>query len=128
MTGFLYPRSISFYRLPIASGSSVAGFGAQPYQEPQTVANASLWASRPMLQNIPASIQEYRSGQRPSDDLPGSTTVTPTTKIFVPARALLRGAVKVRDYVLDDLGIKYHVINPYWNSLGYRLYCVFLET
>lgn len=128
MTGFLYPRAISIFRLPIASGSAVAGFGAQPYAEPQTVANASLWASRPMLQAVPCSIQEYRSGQRPTDDLPGSTMVTPTTKIFIPARALQRGAVKVRDYVIDDLGIKYHVINPYWNSLGFRLYCVFLET
>jgi hypothetical protein len=124
---FVYPRTISVYRLPRLP-TSPAGFGAQGYQEPQTAASASVWATRPILSGIRCSIQEYRSGQRPADDLPGSTLVTPTNKIFIPVLTLPKGAIKVRDYLLDDIGVRYHVINPYWNSLGYRLYCVFLET
>ena len=126
MSRFIYPRLLSIYRLP-ALPNSPAGFGAQPYQEPQTAVVASVWASTPIYSGIGCSIQEYRSGQRPSDDLPGSTLVTPTNKIYIPVRTLPLGAIKVRDYLMDDLGIRYHVINPYWNSMGYRLYCVFLE-
>jgi len=124
---FVYPRTISIFRLPgFASGS--AGYGAQPYQEPQTAAGVPIWQSTPVLTGIQCSIQEYRSGQRPVENLPGSTLVTPTNKIYIPLRQAAKGSIKVRDYVLDDLGIKYEVINPYWNSLGFRLYAVFLET
>ena len=126
MSRFVYPRLLSIYRLP-GLPNAPAGFGAQPYQEPQTAFAASVWASAPIYSSIPCSIQEYRSGQRPVDDLPGSTLVTPTNKIYIPVRTLPLGAIKVRDYLMDDLGIRYHVINPYWNSMGYRLYCVFLE-
>lgn len=124
---FIYPRFLSVYR-KTGFPAGVAGFGSQSYQEPQTVKNASVWASAPIFSGVPCSIQEYRSGQRPVEDLPGSTLVTPTNKIFVPLRALAKGSIKVRDYLLDDIGTKYEVINPYWNSLGYRLYSVFLET
>lgn len=124
---FVYPRTISLYRLP-ALPYTPAGYGAQDYQEPQTVAASSVWASQPVFAGIRCSIQEYRSGQRPADDLPGSTLVTPTNKIYIPKRRLSLGDVKTRDYILDDLGTRYHVINPYWNSMGYRLYCVFLES
>ena len=124
---FVYPRTVSVYRLPpMPSGS--AGYGNQGYQEPQTASGASVWSSTPVFTGLKCSIQEYRSGQRPVENLPGSTLVTPTNKIFFPFSALARGAIKVRDYILDDLGIKYECINPYWNSLGYRIYCVFLET
>lgn len=127
-TDFIYNRVLSIYRVPRASTTSPAAFGAQGYQEPQTVKNASVWASVPVASGVRCSIQEYRSGQRPADDLPGSTMVTPTVKIFVPASAMFKGGVLVRDFLMDELGARYHVINPYWNSLGYRLYCVFLET
>lgn len=124
---FIYPRTITVYR-QTGSPAGVAGLGAQPYQEPQTVGSGSVWATTPIAKGVVCSIQEYRSGERPVENLPGSTLVTPTNKIFVPLRGLARGVMKVRDYILDDLGVKYEVINPYWNSLGYRLYCVFLET
>lgn len=122
----MYPRTISIYRLPLAPAGS-AGFGAQPYQEPQTASGASVWASAPIFSGIQCSIQEYRSGQHGPEPLPGDTPVIPTTKIFVPAKFLALGTVQYRDYILDDIGLKYAVINPYWNSLGYRLYSFYLE-
>ncbi|HYA07491.1 MAG TPA: hypothetical protein VEF90_16520 [Xanthobacteraceae bacterium] len=124
---FVYPRRVSVYRLPgFESGN--AGYGAQDYQEAQTASAGSIWSSTPVYTGLQCSIQEYRSGQRPIDDLPGSTTVTPTVKLYIPRMVLAKGSLMFRDYLLDDLGVKYHVINPYWNSLGYRAYCVFLET
>jgi len=124
---FIYPRTISVFRNPqFAAGT--ANLGLQVYQEPQTVNGASVWKSTPMFTGVACSIQEYRSGQRPVENLPGSALVTPTWKIFIPFNALAKGSMLVRDFILDDLGIKYQVIDPYWNSLGYRAYCVFLET
>jgi hypothetical protein len=124
---FVYPRTISVYRYPrFAAGTG--GLGLQAYQEPQTVNGVSIWTTTPIYTGLVCSIQEYRSGQRPVEDLPGSTLVTPTWKIYIPAQRLPKGSIFVRDFVIDDLGIKYHVIDPYWNSLGYRAYCVLLET
>ncbi len=127
MNRFVYPRTLAVYRLPGFAGGA-AGLGQQPYQEPQTAGAAAVWASTPVYTSVQCSIQEYRSGQRPEDNLPGSMPVTPTSKIYIPRQALPNGSIQFRDYLLDDIGIKYSVINPYWNSLGYRLYTVFLQT
>ena len=40
-------------------------------------------------------------------------------RLFTPRAALARGALQVRDVVTDDLGVRYQVAAPYWNSLGY---------
>lgn len=124
---FIYPRLITVFRLPgFAAGA--AGFGAQSYQEAQSAAvDQSVFASTPLYSNVRCSIQEYRSGQRPTEMLPGSAIVTPTWKVYIPLRALPKGALQTRDYFVDDLGIRYVVIDPYFNSLGHRAYCLFLE-
>lgn len=124
---FIYPRRISIFRQsePV---SAQAGFGTQPYQEPQTSASASIWSTTPLFSGIACSIQEYRAAQRPIDNLPGSEAITPSHKIFIPKRSLALGDVKLRDLILDDTGTKYTVMDPYWNSLGFRLYAMLLET
>ena len=125
---FVYPRSVTIYRLPGFSVGS-AGFGAQQYQEAQAAAvDQSVFASTPIFSGVKCSIQEYRSGQRPTEMLPGSAIVTPTWKVYIPLRAIPLGALQSRDYFVDDVGIRYVVIDPYWNSLGHRAYCLFLET
>ena len=86
-----------------------------------------MWQTAPIFSGVKCSIQEYRSGTRPVDNLPGSSLVTPTTKIFIPKSQLQLGQVKIRDYLMDDLGIQYTVIDNYWNILGYRLYCFYLQ-
>lgn len=123
---FIYPRTINIYRWTQNLASN--GFGAQPYQEPQTASgNVAVWQTEPVLTSINCSIQEYRAGTRSIENMPGSSLVTPTTKIFIPKNQLTIGQVNMRDYVMDDLGIQYIVIDNYWNSLGYRLYCVYLQ-
>lgn len=74
------------------------------------------------------SIQEYRAAQRPIDNLPGSEAITPSFKIYIPKKTLARGSLLLRDFLLDDIGLKYSIMDPYWNSLGYRLYAYLLET
>ena len=124
----IYPRTISLYRWTQNITTGSGGFGSQPYQEPQTTSgNVAVWQTAPIFSGVKCSIQEYRSGTRPVDNLPGSSLVTPTTKIFIPKSQLQLGQVKIRDYLMDDLGIQYTVIDNYWNILGYRLYCFYLQ-
>jgi hypothetical protein len=40
---------------------------------------------------------------------------------------LANGTLKVGDVMIDDLGNRYQVLAPYWDSLGYRLTCALLE-
>lgn len=123
---FIYPRQISIFRW--TSDLNPSHPGLQTYQEPQTVLpDTAVWQTTPVFTGIKCSIQEYRSGTRPIDNLPGSSYVTPTSKIFIPRSQLSLGQVIVRDYITDDLGIQYQVVNPYWNSLGYRLYVIYLQ-
>lgn len=122
----VYLRTISIYR-QAANAPSLGAAGPLGYQEAQTVSGSAIWATTPVFTCIGCSIQERERGQRPDTALPGSTVSVPTTRIFIPSAKMAKGGVLVRDFVLDDLGVKYHVINPYWNGLGYRLYCEILE-
>lgn len=123
---FVYPRTLSIFRW--STNLTPSSPGLQVYQEPQTAAaNTEIWQTAPIFSGISCSIQEYRSGTRPIDNLPGSSLVTPTVKIFIPRQLLSLGQIVVRDFLMDDLGIQYQVIDPYWNSLGYRLYTVYLQ-
>jgi hypothetical protein len=124
----IYPRKINLYRWTQNITPSSGGFGAQPYQEPQTTAgNVAVWQTTPIFSGVQCSIQEYRSGTKPLADLPGNSLVTPTTKIYIPKTELQLGQINMRDYLMDDVGIQYMVIDNYWNILGYRLYCVYLQ-
>lgn len=124
----LYPRCVTVYRLDVAP-SGPAGFGAQPYGEPQTSGGAPVWASKPIWKNIQCSIQDSRStGQHPAEPLSGSMITMPIFQIFIPEWALVESGLLVRDYLLDDLGIKYAVITPNWNSFGFKAICHMLDT
>lgn len=122
---WVYPRTLSIFRWETDLVPSSPGL--QIYQEPQTVDATAIWQTTPVFTGIKCSIQEYRSGTRPIDNLPGSSLVTPTVKIFIPRQQISRGQVVVRDFLTDDLGIQYQVIDPYWTGFGYRLYTVYLQ-
>ncbi len=107
---FLYPRTIAIRR-PQAQ----AGVGAS-----HTYGGAQASAETPIASGLPASIQVRRERQRNDVGLPGDAT-KPTWYIFIPRRALALGQVELRDIAVDDLGNRYQVIQPYWDSLGHRL-------
>ena len=101
-----------------ATGNAV---GLQPYSaaiESNEVAVAS---------NLPASIQHKKDGRKPEADLPNDVSKLPYYNIFLPASAAALGLIKRQDIITDDLGIRYQVQSPYWNSLGYNLFCEELE-
>jgi hypothetical protein len=113
--GFMYPRTVSFVRSAAQSGVGVVGYGGH------TTATETQIAA-----NIPASVQARREGGTAPNGLPGDGT-KPTWYVFIPRSKLAKGTVENRDIMIDDEGERYQVIQPYWDSLGYRLTVITLD-
>lgn len=113
--GFIYPRTITISRPGAQTGEGMLGYGGETQAAETQVATS-----------VPASIQERREGQRNPTGLPGDGT-RPTYYIFIPKRALARDGMKALDVITDDLGVRYKVVAPYWDSLGHRPTCELLE-
>lgn len=132
----IYPRTIAITR-PASAQSTSGGAasapasqvgGSVPYiglREP----TATGGTSEPTIATgIPASIQALGSRVvAPLDALASSAAGPIRWKIFIPASALAKGAIRDRDIVTDDEGNRYDVSAAYWNSLGYALETVRLE-
>ena len=122
---FLYPRVISIARpnsTPTEDVGAASDIGAQGISAERGAPDESL-----ILENLPASIQEDRQGQRNPVGLPTDAKYEPIYKIFIPKSAAALGQIKSRDVVIDELGIRYQVFAPVWDSLGYRLGAIVLE-
>lgn len=107
---FIYPRKISFFRLP-----KTIATGKLPYQTSRKNEEQLIF------KDLSASIQ--RSSQSMSlVKLPSSTTGS-VWNIFIPKKELRLGEILIHDIVVDDQELRYRVLTPYWNSLGYKLFC-----
>lgn len=105
--GFLYPRTISVYRDALNTSPGVQPYGAP--NEATTVATG-----------IPAAIQlKKESGDQPAH-MPAD--VSKRTYWSIQFKGTL-GLVQENDTITDDLGARYQVVAPYWNSLGYSCLC-----
>lgn len=113
---FLYPRTVSVTR-PAAQ----VGVGTLPYGGMVKVNETAVVAG------LPASIQMNKVRGMPEADLPADAGKT-HWRVFIPGSAAALGVIAVRDVLTDDLGQRYQVIAPYWNSLGHTLLCERLET
>jgi acid phosphatase family membrane protein YuiD len=114
---FLYPRTISIVRPGVQSGAGNQGYlGEMPSTETAVVSGISC------------SIQQKKEGRNPDASLPGDIAKRSMWRIFIPLNAVALGVIQDRDIVIDDLGIRYQVGAPYWNSLGYNLLAEKLET
>ena len=111
---FLYPRTVAITRPTSAPSVGLQAYGGTVVASETSVATG-----------LSASIQ-LKKQQGASDDpgLPGNAGRT-QWRIFIPATAL--GLIETRDVVTDDLGQRYQVTGPYWNSLGHTLLCERLE-
>lgn len=113
---FIYPRTISISRQPIATGG-----GVQPYGGMQPNAEA------PVFSNLPASIQQVSAGAAPATNLPADAKRT-FWRVLMPLSAgVTAGSVLRGDIVTDDKGQRYQVTAPYVNSLGPNLLVERLE-
>lgn len=113
---FLYPRTIAITRPVAQTGVGAVGYGGlQAASETQVAAG------------LPASIQFEKDRGKPMADIPGDAGKT-LWHVLMPLSAAALGLIKTRDIVTDDLGQRYQVITPYWNSLGHNLLVERLET
>lgn len=111
---FMYPRTVSVSRPPAQAG---VGFQA-PYAG-EDPAGETVIAS-----GLPASIQVRREGQKGPTGLPGDGT-KPTWYVFIKrgaleALGLTAAAIQNLDILTDELGNRYQVIAPYFDSMGPR--------
>lgn len=106
---FIYPRTVSVRR---PQHAVTAGAGA--YSQVRKVPTVEI------LTGLPASIQLDRTGQRPDERLPADAVGKATWKVFIPLEYAALGTIQSRDVIVDDLGIAYQVVAPYWNSLGFN--------
>lgn len=106
---FLYPRKITITRPTAQGGEGKIGYGGK------TQAGEDVLA-----EDVPCNIQLRREGQKNSTGLPGDAT-RPTYDVRIPKRALALGVVHDRDLITDDEGVRYLVVGPYWDSLGYAV-------
>jgi hypothetical protein len=111
---FLYPRLIAISRPAVADEPSLtpAYSGLDPVAE------------TPVAKDIRASIQLDRQGQNNATGLPSDGKATLWRVLFRRENGLLQA----RDVITDDLGVRYQVLAPYWNSLGYNALVERLET
>jgi hypothetical protein len=110
---FIYPRTINITRPQVQSGVGAVAYGGLIETQESQIA-----------QDIPASIQLSKQGKSGAVGLPADGKTTWWRILFHGPL----GLVTDRDIITDDLGIRYQVVAPYWNSLGYSLLTERLET
>lgn len=106
---FLYPHTVSIARPEAQAGEGAMDYGGKT-QAGETV----------IAQSIPAAFDLRREGQKNPTGIPGDGT-RPTYDCRIPRKALARGAVKNLDIVIDEEGLRYQVVGPFWASMGYAL-------
>jgi hypothetical protein len=74
--------------------------------------------------SLPASIQKSKNLRNPPSGLPSDIVRNTSWDIFFKSP---NGTLQSRDIIVDDLGVRYQVTAPYWNSLGYKAECERLE-
>lgn len=108
---FIYPRTIAITRpnVDLQPGYTSNYSGVLPSQE------------TPVASGLPASIQLKKEKGRLDANLPADQDAKSLWSIFIPAGRVALGLIQNNDIVTDDLGVRYQVLGPYWNSLGYAL-------
>lgn len=108
---FIYPRTVAITRpnVDVAPGYTLNYSGVLPSQE------------TPVASGLPASIQLKKEKGRPNANLPADQEAKTLWSIFIPAGSAALGLIQNDDIATDDLGVRYQVLGPYWNSLGYAL-------
>lgn len=124
----LYPRLVEIRREKSEASSSTtvglvgySGAEIDPYPANQS-------GEEVLYTKIPANIQAGSArARRGTGPLPQDAVTNPQWDIYIPITALALGAVQARDIVVDDLGVRYQVGQPYCNLLGWKLRCIALE-
>ncbi len=109
---FIYDRTISIRRPAKQTGVGIQKYGGETIAEETVIEDC-----------VPASVQQKRESTRDVSGVP-STGKAGNWRIYFN---LPNGKVQSRDIIVDDLGIRYQVLMPYWTRLGYNCSCERLE-
>ncbi|MGA7781090.1 MAG: hypothetical protein WCA85_25750 [Paraburkholderia sp.] len=114
---FIYPRTISVTRpnTDLAAGYAPNYSGVEPTDE------------TPIATGLQASIQLKKGLGRPDPNVPADAAQKSLWTVLIPAGSAQLGLIQTNDIITDDLGVRYQVTGPYWNSLGYALLVERLE-
>jgi hypothetical protein len=113
---FLYPRTIQIQRVP--TSTDINNHDYEGRVPPFTV----------VASNVQCSIQQTSYTNKPAMGLPQDAASDTIYRIYIPLKGLAKGTIKLRDIVVDDLGVRYEVLTPYWDSLGYNILTRVLTT
>ena len=119
----LYPRLIEVHRSITVAGPTDTVIGLTGYSGAQQTANATQ-GETVLFTGVMASIQARTTGRKKDSSLPQDVVFAPTWDIWIPLAAMVKGAIRDRDYIVDDEFYRYEVAQAYWNILGYRLTCI----
>jgi hypothetical protein len=116
---FLYPRTITIKRQ-----AEMPTIGAT-----ETYGGVQAATETTVIDGLPASIQYYSTSLPNESGMPGNAYGRGRYRIFIPIEY---GGVKSigvhrSDTVIDDLGFRYQVHSPYFDSLGWALHCDMVE-
>lgn len=114
---FIYPRTIAITRpnSDITPGFSPNYSGVEPSAE------------TPVASGLPASIQLKKERGKPDAGLPADPAAKSFWTVMIPLGSAANGLIATNDIVTDDGNVRYQVLAPYWNSLGYALLVERLE-
>ena len=114
---FEYPRTITFLRPPPQNQG-----GKQPEREYNDVGSIVVGTA-----SVPCSIQFDRDGGIPLVAVPANARARGAYRVFVStSNAMIFGlnapeGVTVGDTAIDDVGIRYQVTHPWWDSMGWQI-------
>lgn len=115
-TSFVYPRTIAVKRSP-----SQTGVGAQPYGALNRAGETIV------VSDCAASIQSKNTTNSNTVGLPADGKMSLWLVFIGRAECtrlgLVAGQIRARDWIIDDAGERYHVLNNYWDSLGFAMNC-----
>jgi hypothetical protein len=115
---FIYPRTVA-----ISRPNTTTTAGVQPFQDGTPAQETSV------ATGLPASIQVDHDGGKPLANVALDARASGTWRIFIPqGAASIAGVgtpetIRDTDIITDDAGVRYQVVHPYWNSLGWQLRC-----
>jgi hypothetical protein len=113
---FLYPRTVTIKRPCKQSGAGEQGYGGVSPSDEKT-----------LFMDVECSIQEPRN-VRNKTGLPTDTPLN-VFPMFIPlSSGIGNGDIEGGDIAIDDLGNRYQLQDPYWDSMGHKIDIMQLET
>lgn len=126
----LYQRRCAIHRPRAVGGTPEAPiFGKVEYSGREETTAPGPNGEDVIFEDIPCSIQAKPTGrtQGGTGGLPADSPGPLHWQVHIPSGQVAKGAIRIRDIIVDEFGHRYQVSSDYWHMLGYSLDTVRLE-